>query len=209
MQNQFIGGLVKGDENENIKQEKYFQNIENSNIVICNKKTFYNENIKEYTIKYKVKAKKDCNIYLASDYDLQVYIEGKPLFKDYSNIWSYESGIKQIKYLKENEEFEFDMVTKHNLDMIYIYVSNNEEIQNTLDRRKQNYFENVKINKNGLIGTANFKDDGYLTFGIAYDNCWDIYVDGKKIEKEAIAGAFLGVKLKKGIHNVEIKAEIF
>ena len=209
MQNQFIGGLVKGYENENIKQEKYFQNIENSNIVICNKKTFYNENLKEYTIKYKVKVKKDCNIYLASDYDLQVYINGKPIFKNYSNIWSTETGIKQIKYLKENEEFEFDMVTKHNLDMIYIYVSNNEEIQNTLDRRKQNYFENVKINKNGLTGTANFKDEGYLTFGIAYDNCWDIYVDGKKIEKEAIAGAFLGVKLKKGIHNVEIKAEIF
>ena len=209
MQNQFIGGLVKGDENENIKREKYFQNIENSNIVICNKKTFYNEDLKEYTIKYKVKAKKDCNIYLASDYDLQVYINGKPIFKNYSNIWSTETGIKQIKYLKENEEFEFDMVTKHNLDTIYIYVSNNEEIQNTLYGRKQNYFENVKINKNGLIGTANFKDDGYLTFGIAYDNCWDIYVDGKKIEKEAISGTFLGVKLKKGIHNVEIKAEIF
>lgn len=209
MQNEFIGGLVKGDENENIKQEKYFQNIENSNIVICDKKTFYNENSKEYTLKYKVKTKKDCNIYLASDYDLQVYIEGKPLFKDYSNIWSYETGIKQIKYLKENEEFEFDMVTKHNLDMIYIYVSNNEEIQNTIDARKQNYFENVKINKNGLIGTANFKDDGYLTFGIAYDNCWDIYVDGRKAEKDVIAGTFLGVKLKKGIHNVEIKAEIF
>ena len=209
MQNQFIGGLVKGYENENIKQEKYFQNIENSNIVICDKKTSYNGTSKQYTLKYKVKAKKDCNIYLASDYDLQVYIEGKPLFKNYSNIWSKETGIKQIKYLKENEEFEFNVVTKHNLDMIYIYVSNNEEIQNTLDRRKQNYFENVKINKNGLTGTANFIDEGYLTFGIAYDNCWDIYVDGKKKEKEAVAGCFLGVKLTKGIHNVEIKAEIF
>ena len=63
--------------------------------------------------------------------------------------------------------------------------------------------------KNGLTGTAHFKDDGYLTFGIAYDKCWDVLVDGKKAEKETVAGCFLGIKLKKGIHKVEIKASIF
>ena len=191
------------------KNKDYFQNIENSEVVTCNKDLLYNEHTKEYTIKYIIKAKKDCNIYLASDYDLQAYINGKPIFKNYSNIWSYETGIKQVKHLKENEELEFKVVTKQNLDLLYIYASNNEEIQNTLDSKKQNYFENVQINKNGLTGTAHFKDDGYLTFGIAYDKCWDVFVDGKKTEKEAIAGCFLGIKLKKGIHKVEIKASIF
>ena len=191
------------------KNKDYFQNIENSEVVTCNKDLLYNEHTKEYTIKYIIKAKKDCNIYLASDYDLQAYINGKPIFKNYSNIWSYETGIKQVKHLKENEELEFKVVTKQNLDLLYIYASNNEEIQNTLDSKKQNYFENVQINKNGLTGTAHFKDDGYLTFGIAYDKCWYVFVDGKKTEKEAIAGCFLGIKLKKGIHKVEIKASIF
>ena len=46
-------------------------------------------------------------------------------------------------------------------------------------------------------------------FSIAYDNCWKVYVDGKETKEEAIAGAFLGVKLEKGIHRVEIKASIF
>lgn len=203
MQNDLLNGL------DFQKNKEYFQDIENSNAVICNKKISYNEKLKEYTIKYKIKAKKDCNIYLASDYDLQVYIEGNPIFKNYSNIWSYETGIKQIKYLKENEEFKFDVVTKQNIELLYIYVSNNKEIQNTLDRRKQNYFENIQINKNGLTGTANLKNDGYLAFSIAYDKCWDIYIDGKETSKEAIAGCFLGVKMKKGIHRVEIKASIF
>ena len=76
-------------------------------------------------------------------------------------------------------------------------------------QRLANFFDNVKIKKNGLTGTVHFKDDGYLTFGIAYDKCWDILVDGKKTEKEAIAGCFLGVKLEKGEHNVEIRASIF
>ena len=90
-----------------------------------------------------------------------------------------------------------------------IYVSDNKEIQQVLDNKDRNYFDNVKIKKNGLTGTAHFKDYGYLTFGIAYDKCWDVFVDGKKIEKEAIAGCFLGVKLEKGEHNVEIRASVF
>ena len=203
MQNDLLNGL------DGKNNKEFFQNIENSEVVTCNKDLLYNEETKEYSIKYKIKAKKDCNIYLASDYDLQVYINGNPIFKKYSNIWSYETGIKQVKYLKENEDFEFDVITKQNLDLLYIYVSNNEEIQNTLDNQRKNYFENVQINKNGLTGTANFKNDGYLVFSIAYDNCWDIYIDGKKASKEAIAGCFLGTKLKKGIYKVEIKASIF
>ena len=203
MQNDLLNGL------DVQKNREYFQNIENSKVLQCEKDVVYDEELKEYAIKYKVRAKKDCNIYLASDYDLQVYINGKPIFEKYSNIWSYETGIKQIKYLKENEKFEFDVVTKQNLDLLYIYVSNNDEIQKTLGSKKQNYFENVQINKNGLTGIADFKNDGYLVFSIAYDNCWKVFVDGKETKEEAIAGCFLGVKLKKGIHRVEIKASIF
>ena len=206
MQNEFVEGLI---EEKKSKENDYFQSIENSKVLECEKAIIYDEKKEEYDIKYKVKAKKDCNIYLASDYDLQVYINGKPLFKNYSNIWSYETGIKQIKNLKENEEFEFEVVTKQNLDLLYIYVSNNEEIQNTFDNMYFNYFENVQINKNGLTGIADFKNDGYLVFSIAYDNCWKVFVDGKETKEEAIAGCFLGVKLKKGIHRVEIKASIF
>ena len=72
---------------------------------------------------------------------MQVYIEGKPQFKNYSNIWSYETGIKQVKSLKENEEFEFELVTKQNLDLLYIYVSDNEKISQILDSRNNNRFK--------------------------------------------------------------------
>ena len=70
-----------------------------SGVIIANE-------VDEKIIKYKVKAKKDCSIYLFSKEHLQLNIDGKPQFKDYSNIWSTENGIKQIKHLKQNEEFE-------------------------------------------------------------------------------------------------------
>lgn len=213
MQNEFLKGISnsskKAYNDTNIQDKQFFQNIKNSDVLECEKNLIDSKSDDEKIIKYKVKAKKDCNIYLASDHDLQVYINDEPLFKNYSNIWSYETGIKQIKYLKQNEEIEFSVVAKQNLDLLYIYVSDNEMIEQALGNKNTNCFKNVQINKNGLIGEAHFEDDGYLTFGIAYDDCWEIFVDGKKAKKEAIAGCFLGVKLEKGVYDVEIKASIF
>ena len=217
MQNEFLGGLIskensieneKNDKGIIIEKNDYFQNIENSTLLKCKKEVMYSDQKNEYTIKYKVKAKKECNIYIASEYNLQVYVNNEALFKNYSNIWSTETGIKQIKYLKENEEIGFDITTSQNPDLLFIYASDNERIQTRLNKKDKNTFENIQINRNGLKGLADFKDDGYLVFSISYDKCWDIYVDGKKAQKEAIAGCFLGVKLTKGIHNIEMKAEI-
>lgn len=198
MQNDLINNLIKDDE-----ENQYFQNIEKSDILNCTKNIIFDEKTQEYTINYAVRANKDCNIYLASDYNLQLYINGESKFKDYSNIWSTENGIKQIKYLKKDEELQFSIVTKQNLDLLYIYVSDNDKIQNVLDNKsKYNYFYDVKIKNDGLSGKVNFQDDGYLVFSIAYDDLWDVYVDGEKIETEAIAGTFLGVEIEKGVHEV-------
>ena len=112
---------------------------------------------------------------------------------------------QQIKDLKKDETFEFTTEAKHKPK---IYVSDNKKIQQTLDMSKNNVFVNTKINKNGLIGKAILKNDGYLVFSIAYDDCWKIYVDGKEVNKEAIAGCFLGTKIEKGEHNVEIKSHV-
>ena len=46
MQNEFIGGLVES--NENKKQEKYFQNIDNSEVVKCNKDLLYNKQLPDF-----------------------------------------------------------------------------------------------------------------------------------------------------------------
>ena len=199
IQNEFLNEL-NGE-----KSNECFQTIEKSRVLESSKLIDYDKNV----LSYKVKAKNSCNIYLYSDYNLQLYVNNKPQFKDYSNIWSTETGIKQIKHLEKNEEFEFEIYMKDNLENLYLYVSDNEKIQNLLDSKKDNNFYGVKINKNGLEGRASFKDEGYLVFPIAYDNCWDIYVDGEKISKEAIAGCFLGTKLKKGTHNIKIKASMF
>ena len=138
MQNDLLNNLSK---NEN--KREYFENIENTECLSVTKDVKYNDS--EYILKYTVKAKKDCSIYLASDNNLQLYINNEPQFENYSNIWSYETGIKQVKNLKAGESFDFNIETKQNLDLLYIYVSNNEYIQNAVNNKKE--LQNVVIRK--------------------------------------------------------------
>ena len=197
MQNDFLNKLTNNEQNV---EKSYFESIEDTAAL-----RFQQLKKSDDTTKYIVKANKDCSIYLQSDNKLQLYINNEPQFKDYSNIWSTETGIKQIKDLKKDETLEFTIEAKHKPK---IYVSDNKKIQQTLDMSKNNVFINTKINKNGLTGKAFFKNDGYLVFSIAYDDCWKIYVDGKEVNKEAIAGCFLGTKIEKGEHNIEIKSHV-
>ena len=60
------------------------------------------------------------------------------------------------------------------------------------------------IKKEGIEGTLNIKEDGFICFEIAYDKGWQIEVDGKKVASQAIYDVFLGVKLEKGQHNIKI-----
>lgn len=39
-------------------------------------------------------------------------------------------------------------------------------------------------------------------------NAGEYMLTGKETKTEAIAGAFLGIKLEKGIHNIEIRARV-
>ena len=95
------------------------------------------------------------------------------------------------------------------LETIYIYASDNDKIQNLLDHKNdKNTFDEKEILSNGLDGTANFEDDGYLVLGISYDSGWKAYVDGKEADIEPISDVFTGIKLEKGTHKIHIYYEV-
>lgn len=48
------------------------------------------------------------------------------------------------------------------------------------------------------------EDDGYLITSIPYDENFKVYVDGKNTTYEKVNTAFLGMKLSKGMHEIEI-----
>ena len=191
------------------EQERYFEDIDKTDIVTCKKEVNYDETTKTYNVKYTVKAKKDTNLYIFSDNNLQLYINQEVKFKKYADLWSTEAGIKGIKHLNKGEEFKFEISTMSDLEKIYIYASDNDKIQNLLDHKNdKNKFDEKEILSNGLDGTANFENDGYLVLGISYDSGWKAYVDGKEADIGPISDVFTGIKLEKGTHKIHIYYEV-
>lgn len=64
----------------------------------------------------------------------------------------------------------------------------------------------VEEHKDGYIkGTVRAKQDGILFTSIPYDIGWNVFVDGKEVEKQEllpVADAFLGIPLEAGVHEV-------
>ena len=57
----------------------------------------------------------------------------------------------------------------------------------------------------GGVFNIDVKKDGYLVLSIPYDNGFIFKIDNKKVEYEKINDAFIGVKISKGQHEIEVE----
>ena len=64
---------------------------------------------------------------------------------------------------------------------------------------------NVKEMKGNVFkGEIETGKDGLLLLTVPYDKGWKITVDGKKASPKVVLDTFIGLKLDKGIHQVEM-----
>lgn len=96
---------------------------------------------------------------------------------------------------------------KYNLKEIEISYIDPAFIENV--KSKIDVFEVDKKNTKGdiITGVINVTKDGYFATSIPYDDGFKINVDGNKILPEKINNGFLGCKIKKGTHDIEIEYE--
>lgn len=57
---------------------------------------------------------------------------------------------------------------------------------------------------NVIVGFVEAKTEGYLITSIPYDENFQVYVDGNRVEHEKVNTAFLGAPVEKGRHKVKI-----
>lgn len=88
----------------------------------------------------------------------------------------------------------------YNIDEINMYTIDNKKIVNN-DITKA---EIQSIFSNKITSTINVDTDGYLVTSIPYDRGFIIKIDNKIVEKEIVNTAFLGTKIQKGNHKIEI-----
>lgn len=57
---------------------------------------------------------------------------------------------------------------------------------------------------NEICGELDVKNDGYLVTSIPFDHGFEIKIDGRRTETETVNTAFLGTKISKGRHRIEL-----
>ena len=142
------------------------------------------------------------------DSNLELYKNDKKIFKDYSNIWERETGIRQIVNLEKGQKYTFKIKQKiekydSNNDNIKIYVLNNNKIEKAIEHAKQVQTQKVTLEKDTVKANIQSDKEAYLTFQIPFDSGWRATINGKNTEIVKMNGAFLGINLQKG--NNEIK----
>lgn len=125
-----------------------------------------------------------------------------------------ENTLNCKTWLYNNNNTTFNFVINEN-DLRYLDVAIKKGEYNISDIKTytidMKYFEtafdqmgNITISDNKVTGDINITDDGYMTISIPYDKNFHIYVDSKEVEYEKVNTAFLGFKINKGYHQIEV-----
>lgn len=83
--------------------------------------------------------------------------------------------------------------------------------QSYIDNFKVNYTkttDNKMIDNKALTFKMNMEEDGYLATSFFFDKGFKIIDNGKEIKSEKVNNNFLGAKLSKGNHDIQIKYEM-
>lgn len=116
--------------------------------------------------------------------------------------WKYHNNNFTFEYVLDSNNILDIKFTKgeYDIDDVNIYTMNYDVIKNINVDEVSLTYEN-----DTLRGTVNVSNDGYLKISIPYDKGFKIYVDGDKTDIELVDETFLGVKITKGNHEIEIK----
>jgi len=128
---------------------------------------------------------------------------------------------KEWKYYNHNRTFDYTLSNPNGIKTLNIqfakgtYTINKRQLY-TLD------FEHIKNLKNNvdpfiidkeatkgdtIKGEIDVKEDGYFNLSVPYDEGFTIKVDGKETKYQKLNGVFVGFKIDKGHHNIEITYE--
>lgn len=189
--------------------------------------TLYGVKVSKYKNGYKVKVDGDYgNIKIKLDdlskryYLLRLNVE-KPQSCEYGDTNINVNGIhnkltcKEWKYFNGN--YTFDYTLSSNKGVEYINISFSKGVHyikdykmyslayedykniNVVDKFKNSYVSGDKIS-----GKINVSNNGYFNLSIPYDKGFVIKVDGKRVNYYKVNGTFIGFKITKGKHKIDI-----
>ena len=155
-------------------------------------------------------------IYFTSYYGLVQLIDGNInsnviTINDEYNIFSSTSdkGIYKIKNEFKNSKIDVRIANRlfsnSKKGSLYAAWLDTNTFKKDVEILRKNQLKNVLVDKNKIFGEINVKEESTLFMSIPYDKNWNVYVDGEKVTYDKVLNEFIGIKLNKGYHKIELK----
>ena len=86
-------------------------------------------------------------------------------------------------------------------------ILNEEQIDKYKDVIKEvDYNSNeFKFTKNGFSSIIDSSDDAFAIYTVPYDNGFRAFINNKEVDIEKVDNGMMGIKINKGINNIEFK----
>lgn len=127
---------------------------------------------------------------------------------DYSDGYYYkEASVFNMGYSKESQnhvDIKFNSNRKYTFKDVYAAMVPASNYDNVASNLKKEVLENVKLSDNHISGNIKVSKDKILQLSIPYSKGYKIYVDGKKTETFSSGIGYIGVKILKGSHNINV-----
>ena len=111
--------------------------------------------------------------------------------------------ILDLGYAKAGEVIRIKNSNNERVD-ITAYKLNMSALDTAYETLNSQTMELISFSDRKIIGTIDVEKAGELVFSIAREDGWTVYVDGKEIEPETFAEAFISVPLTEGKHDIEL-----
>jgi uncharacterized membrane protein YfhO len=144
------------------------------------------------------------------DSHLQVHIKWKGTGYIYADI----DALRYIGKMNADQEYVFDITLTSNdfnelgvamLAPTYYYLDETQ-FENAIEVMRANQLNVTDTSANSMTGEV--ESAGGTAFStIAYSDNWSVFVDGERVETQAIANAFLGFQVPAGKHEIVLKYE--
>lgn len=127
---------------------------------------------------------------------------------DYSDGYYYkEASVFNMGYSKESQnhvDIKFNSNRKYTFKDVYAAMVPASNYDNAASNLKKEVLENVKLSDNHISGNIKASKDKILQLSIPYSKGYKIYVDGKKTETFSSGIGYIGVKILKGSHYINV-----
>lgn len=125
---------------------------------------------------------------------------------------------REWKYFNSNYTFDYTLSSSKSFRNVNItfskgvhYIDNVElySLDNSLVKELDNQVDGFKMKAQGdnISGSIDVSNDGYFVLSIPYDKGFKITVDGKETKYEKVNESFIGFKINKGTHDIDITFE--